>query len=153
MKVNSESLTFEVLATSFFRKIEVPYSKSWANRILILAAIKSAVVKIQGTPDSSDVVNLVNSLKKIGLIIEESDQSLIVKNSFPNCEAGLEVVYLETGDGGTTNRFILPLLALGKKKYRLQASGHMKSRPMDEILDVLQAHGVQIKKGGPEDDF
>lgn len=153
MKVNLRPSILEVKTTSFFKEIEVPYSKSWANRILILAAIKNSPVTIKAIPDSSDVLNLIASLKKIGLIIEDVDHCLVVKNSFPECERGEEVIYLETGDGGTTNRFILPLLARGSKKYRLVADGHMKDRPMEEIIVGLQSLGVHIVKGGAQDDF
>ena len=96
---------------SFSKKISIPTSKSYANRILILASLCPKVVTIEGLPESTDVSNLIDCLEKIGIkFSKDSKGTFKVLNSFPECEADIDsdTVYLETGDGGTTNRFILP---------------------------------------------
>lgn len=153
MKLNSEISVCNVESGPFSKTVEVPYSKSAANRILILAAIAEGPVTIKGIPLSSDVLNLIIALKKIGLTFEETQNEIKITNSFPACEKKEGILYLETGDGGTTNRFLLPLLARGQRIYRLKAEGRMKERPMDEILNVLKNEKVHVKQGLVSDDF
>ncbi|MAF77115.1 MAG: hypothetical protein CME60_03070 [Halobacteriovoraceae bacterium] len=141
-----ELSTFEVKPSSINKEIKVPSSKSYANRLLILAAIDKDPVVIRNIPLSSDVIKMVECLKIIGLDIKVKDDSIEVKNSFPECEqVKSEAVCLETGDGGTTNRFILPLLARGKNRYILRPEGHMRVRPMSPLVDALKQLGCELE--------
>lgn len=138
-------MNFNVIKDEYHKEIKVPTSKSYANRLLILAATFKGDVTIQGLPESSDVKYMLDCLKKIGLSIKENPQenSVLINNSFPECESEKsESVELETGDGGTTNRFLVALLARGKKEYRIHSIGHMQNRPMGELLRILSAHKV-----------
>ena len=95
----------------FQKSVIIPTSKSYANRILILAALCPSVITIEGLPESTDVSNLISCLQQVGLeFSKDSKGHLKVLNSFPECEknTSLDTIVLETGDGGTTNRFILP---------------------------------------------
>lgn len=135
--------------------LKVPTSKSYANRLLILAAIKKESVRLNYMSRSTDVLTMIKCLKAIGLDISEHGDSIIIKNSFPDCESntiGSEIC-LDSGDGGTTNRFLISLLARGKKTYLLNASGGMRSRPMDEVVKCLRSLNVDISEGSPSDKF
>ena len=130
---------------SSMQRICAPTSKSYANRLLILAALYPASVQIFDLPTSSDVLTLLDSLKKIGLYISQNT----VSNSFPACEPeGAPPLTLFTGDGGTTNRFLLGLLARGKRVYQLNPSGRMLERPVRALLDSLRSLGVRITMSG-----
>jgi 3-phosphoshikimate 1-carboxyvinyltransferase len=86
---------------SFRKKIEIPSSKSYANRALILGALIGNHFKVTNVPKSSDVQNLLKCLKQIGLNINENYDEVIFLNSFPNCEIETnEKITLATGDGG-----------------------------------------------------
>ncbi|RLA62545.1 MAG: hypothetical protein DRQ88_09155 [Epsilonproteobacteria bacterium] len=127
------------------KKLKVPTSKSYANRLLILGALTPELFKIESMPFSTDVTSLVNCLKEIGLDIELSGDCLTLKNSFPECEKDSNV-FLEPGDGGTTTRFLIGLLARGKKTYRVKLSLEMSVRPMDDLIHNLLELGVYVKK-------
>lgn len=142
--MSSEPLVIDPLDSSFYKELAVPSSKSYANRLLILAAIKKEDVTISNIPLSSDVVTMISCLRKIGLIIDVGQNSLVVRGSFPECE-GSNNVRLATGDGGTTNRFLIPLLARGKQKYEIIPEGHMKERPMGPLINSLTDLGCAIK--------
>jgi 3-phosphoshikimate 1-carboxyvinyltransferase len=130
---------------SFRKKIEIPSSKSYANRALILGALVGNSFKISNVPNSSDVQNLLICLKKIGLNVIENNDEVFFLNSFPSCELDTdEKIILATGDGGTTNRFLMALLALGKNTYELIPSEKMSERPMTELADALRELDVQI---------
>lgn len=132
-------------AQSFIKKIRVPSSKSFANRVLVLAAIYPQDIQLMDLPESTDVVHMLNCLGHIGLEIKKVDQNVTIKGSFPACEIETdEVINLVTGDGGTTNRFLIPLLALGNNKYNLIPSEKMNERPMDELEKALDELDVEV---------
>lgn len=144
--MSSENLSYNTKRTPVLNKtLVVPTSKSFANRALILAAINDSPVTLNNMPESTDVVNMKKCLRTVGIEIIEDADSITIVNSFPECEIPCEdTVELVTGDGGTTNRFIIPLLALGSNRYSLKASEMMLERPMDELDEVMTSLGVEI---------
>lgn len=139
---------FIVSPKPFDKMIVVPTSKSYANRLLILAALNDRVVKISNLPKSTDVINLLNCLIEIGIKVEELDGYFFIHNSFPRCEKTTisEKISLSSGDGGTTNRFLMALLALGSKRYHLIPDPQILQRPFDELISALKYLGARIEK-------
>lgn len=131
------------MASTFDKTIEVPSSKSYANRLLILAAINPNPIEVQNLPLSSDVETMISCLKEIGLEIDQTEKGVLVKGSFPECEKNEGPLVLDTKDGGTTNRFLVPFLARGKRKYVLEPEGHMRDRPMADLLSSLNSLKVK----------
>lgn len=120
--------------------------------MLVLAAMNPDAVTVTNLPDSTDVLDMLKSLTMIGLNIEiHDDSSVTIHNSFPACESiSSEAVLVECGYGGTTTRFLSSLLILGHKRYYLEASGHMRQRPMSEIVAPFEQLGVEVKLGSDE---
>jgi 3-phosphoshikimate 1-carboxyvinyltransferase len=131
---------------SFSKIIKIDSSKSYSNRALIVAALTGNQMTIKNLSNSTDVVNLLHVFKKIGLDFKLENKSITFFNSFPACEKNqpLEEIILETGDGGTTNRFLIPFLARGKKTYRLNPTERMSERPINELVTPLREMGVEI---------
>ena len=77
----------------------------------------------------------------------QKKNSVCIHNSFPACEANQpnDLLKLETGDGGTTNRFLLAFLALGSRPYLMKLKGDMRSRPMQEMEQIITTLQCQIK--------
>jgi 3-phosphoshikimate 1-carboxyvinyltransferase len=130
----------------FNRTIEIPYSKSYLNRLLILAAVKKGTKLIQNYSPSSDVDSLIHCLQKIGLSIKIEKNNLVMEGSFPECELSGEPLVLDTKDGGTTLRFLISLLSLGKRSYIVNFSHRMGERPLQELIEILQRCNVNIQK-------
>ncbi|MFA6236921.1 MAG: hypothetical protein WC635_06295 [Bacteriovorax sp.] len=145
--MNSENSLYKVLPLSFDKEILLPTSKSHANRALIIGAIRGSGFQVQSLPLSTDVTTLLNCFKTVGLLITHNEDSVIFNNSFPACEAEIkeEIIDLKTGDGGTTNRFLLALLSLGKKTYRFFPSEKMSGRPIDDLLIPLRKLKVSVQ--------
>lgn len=134
----------QVAVKPFYKEIVVPYSKSYLNRALILASLNPLPVTIHGNSEATDVVNLIKCLEKIGLHIEQTKEKIVVKNSFPLCEKKTsETIELQTYDGGTTTRFLLPLLSLGKNNYRVIATKSMLERPLTETFRIFYLMSVE----------
>lgn len=136
LKLKPQALAFDLI---------LPTSKSYANRLLIVAARLGGGRIISKLPDSDDVVFLIKSFKKIGLHLGEQESGLRFENSFPECEESNDAtVELHVGEGGTTARFLLSLLALGKRRYVLTMKGRLSQRPWKELIHLLQAAGADI---------
>jgi len=147
--MNSDLSTFKVIPKVFNKKVLVPSSKSYGNRLLILAGLSKEDVTIKNIPPSSDVEKMLDCFSKIGLTIINGDNEVTIKGSFPECELKRDLT-LKTGDGGTTNRFILPFLGRGKQVYTLEPEGHMRDRPMGPLVDSLREIGVTVINSSDE---
>jgi 3-phosphoshikimate 1-carboxyvinyltransferase len=158
--MNLKNSLYKVYPGPVHLKIEIPKSKSHANRALIIGAIRGGGFKVNFIPESTDVLTLLACLEKIGLKIIRVGSCVSFMNSFPQCEkdSSDQIIDLKTGDGGTTNRFLLALLSRGKKTYRLFPSEKMSERPMDDLLNPLrklnvklstQSNGAWIEVQGP----
>lgn len=145
--MNLKNSLYKVHPTLFNKEILLPTSKSHSNRALIVGAIKGNGFEVQNLSSSTDVLSLLSCLEKIGLKIIHGNNSVSFMNSFPDCEKETleNVIDLKTGDGGTTNRFLLALLSRGKKSYRLFPAEKMSERPMDDLLNPLLLSGVTIE--------
>ncbi|MGE3611494.1 MAG: hypothetical protein AB7I27_18020 [Bacteriovoracaceae bacterium] len=119
-------------------KINLPSSKSYANRVLILAALKQEVATIRNISDSSDVIHLLDSLESIDLKIEKIEDTIKIHNSFPACENGAKTI--KVGEGGTTARFLACMLLRGKEPYTLILGDRLKERPWKEFIQFVNDH-------------
>ncbi|MDD4975320.1 MAG: hypothetical protein PHY93_13255 [Bacteriovorax sp.] len=144
--MNLKNSLYKVDPTPFNKDILLPTSKSHSNRALIIGAIRGNSFQIQNLSRSTDVLSLLSCFEKIGLKIKHVNDSVIFTNSFPACESDTaeDTIDLKTGDGGTTNRFLLALLSLGKKTYRLIPTEKMSERPMEDLLIPLRKLMVSI---------
>lgn len=120
-------------------RVQIPSSKSYANRALILSALLENAPLLKNLPCASDVTILIEALEKIGLIIEKTDGNILITNTFPACE--IKGVEIEVGEGGTTARFLAALLLLGKMPYRLVLGERLKARPWQEFIELAHSLG------------
>jgi len=127
--------------------IQIPASKSYANRALILAALKPGAILLKNIPLASDVTFLIQALKKIGLHIESKDNSYSILNHFPECEDPAGQV-IDIGEGGTTARFLACLLVLGRAPYTLILGGRLMARPWEDFLSIINSLGGKAKLDG-----
>lgn len=135
----------KITSTNISEKVTCPTSKSYAARALIYASLKNEPVTLINLPKAQDTLDLMSCLKRVGLKFSSSKENEItITNHFPACELTEREVELELGEGGTTSRFLIPLLALGKCNYKLLLSQQMKARPMQELYTSLRELGVSV---------
>jgi 3-phosphoshikimate 1-carboxyvinyltransferase len=125
-----------------FSEVQVPPSKSYANRALVLASLSSEEVTLKNLPQATDVTILIDCLRRLGLIIESSLSEITIRNSFPQCETtGCEI---QVGEGGTTARFLASMLLLGAKPYKLILGNRLKKRPWEEFIQLASSLGAKV---------
>lgn len=123
----------------------IPTSKSYSNRALVKAALSKQNMRIKHISTAQDVVDFINCLRGIGISIEMDGMDCVVKGNFPECELDREEIHLFAGQGGTTSRFLMALVALGKKKYIIDVDEQLKVRPIQPLISSLKSIGVKIR--------
>tara|TARA_Y100001933_G_scaffold246076_1_gene277486 strand:+ start:168 stop:1349 length:1182 start_codon:yes stop_codon:yes gene_type:complete len=107
-------------------EIDLPYSKSISNRLLIIQALCEEKFNIKNLSNSEDTIALQKALK--------------LKNSI-----------IDVGAAGTSFRFLTAFLS--KKEggeYLLTGSERMKQRPIKQLVDSLRKLGAKIRYVGEE---
>lgn len=128
----------------FPQTVYLPTSKSYANRALILGAVKKSQTTFQRLPKASDVTNLLSALEKVGLQFKIEGENITFLNSFPACENRHQgECVVEIGEGGTTARFLACMLLLGTKPYTLKLGTRLKERPWDEFINLVNSYGAK----------
>ena len=125
-------------------KVSVPGSKSMTNRVLLLAALQSGKIAIDGVLFSDDSRVFLGSLQSLGfdLQIEEAKKQVILEGcggTIPKKEAEIYV-----GSAGTAARFLTAMLGCSDGIYTIQASEQMKKRPMRPLFELLEQLGAEI---------
>lgn len=130
--------------------IRPPGSKSLTNRALVTAALAAGTSELTGVLQSRDTEVMIDSLRRLGISIEEStDEHRVVVQGcggkIPNARADL---WLE--NSGTSIRFLAAMCALGPGNgqpgnYRLDGNSRMRERPIDDLISALGAMGCQAR--------
>lgn len=136
---------FKISSGKLSREIKLPRSKSFANRLLILAALSDKETVITDLPLVDDVRLLLDCLKQVGVHHRRIGNKDFIMGPFPLCRHGREEMVLEVGEGGTTARFLASLLALDDRPYKLKLLGKLHLRPWEELLEALRSLKVKIE--------
>ena len=75
------SITVKPAKNSHPVTVEVPSSKSYLNRALIIAALTETPVRLNNVSEFDDSRAMIDGLKTLGLQITQSEDSLVVENS------------------------------------------------------------------------
>lgn len=121
--------------------IEIPGSKSLTNRALIMASLADGKSAIRNHSKSSDSRVLINALKKLGISISEKPDNLTIIGNGGKFKPFSGVI--DTGDAGTTMRFLTSLITLVPGKISLMGSKRLMERPIMELKQALK----EIKTG------
>lgn len=128
------------------RTIDVPGSKSVANRVLLLAALASGPSTIHGVPDGDDVMAMIEGLRSLGIAMSvvggvvSVDSSLSFTDETP--------VRVDAALAGTTSRFLLAAAALRTGSTTIVGGPRLSARPFGELIDALRSLGATVD-GGP----
>jgi 3-phosphoshikimate 1-carboxyvinyltransferase len=138
--------------------VSVPGSKSLTNRALVCAALADGVSAIEGALVADDTEAMASALRAIGAGIGPGPSGR--EGEGAAAPAGLTV----TGTGGvlapgpldldlrlsgTSSRFLLPVVALGRGRYRLDGRPPLRARPMGPLLAAIEALGARVEAHGP----
>jgi 3-phosphoshikimate 1-carboxyvinyltransferase len=123
--------------------VVVPGSKSYTNRALVCAALGNGRSTISGALHSDDTDAMIGCLRSLGLNVEANDTTLAVDGLGTAFAA--DGARLDCRQSGTTARFVLPMVALGRGLVVVDADAQMRQRPMADQIDALRHLGAVLR--------
>jgi 3-phosphoshikimate 1-carboxyvinyltransferase len=131
-------------------RLELPGSKSFANRAIVCAALTNAPCTISNLSPGDDTALMLNVLADLGWnVARPNPMSRDVSLTPPTKPPG-HLVKIYTGAAGTVTRFAAALLTAIPGRFVLDANERMRDRPMGELIGALRQLGARItEKGKP----
>lgn len=123
--------------------IEIPGSKSYTNRALVMAALTKGPVTLYYPLYSEDTEAMIGCLRTLGLRIETLSDQIIVHDDISIVN---DMPYeLFARDSGTTIRFMLALLCLTPGVQVIKGNARLNERPIKDLVDALRLLGAKIE--------
>ena len=126
--------------------VRVPGSKRLTNRALVAAALASGESALEGALESDDTRVMIEALRALGCRIDAGGDAWRV--------AGLAgklarpAATLDTGNSGTTARFLTAAACLADGPVVIDGSARMRERPIQDLVDALAALGARVRVTG-----
>lgn len=123
--------------------IDIPGSKSYTNRALIIASMINGEIKIKNPLFSDDTNAMIKCLKELGLEISKSETEIIIKGSVKDIKN--KEYKLNANLSGTTIRFILALSCVIPGIKIVTGEDSLLKRPIGELAGALKDLGAKIE--------
>jgi 3-phosphoshikimate 1-carboxyvinyltransferase len=122
--------------------VEVPGSKSIANRALICAALAGEGSIVTNIPGGDDTVAMLDGLRALGLAISQVNESVSFSSSL-NLE-NTDEVNIHAALAGTSSRFLTALGALRQGNTCIDGFDALRKRPMEDLHIALSHLGANV---------
>lgn len=126
--------------------VDVPGSKSIANRVLVLASLAEGLSVLTNVPAGDDVEAMTNAVGSLGANVSSGGGTVTV--SGPIDLGGANDISVDARLAGTTSRFLIALASLRMGRTTISGEGRLRERPFRELVDALRALGANVD-GGP----
>ena len=126
--------------------IEVPGSKSYTNRALLVAAMARGASTVTGALFSDDTHYMSSSLRKLGVEVDADEKraTFDVRGNGGNIPVSSAQLYI--GNSGTTSRSLVAYVSLGHGQFVIDGDEPMRhGRPISDLLDALTQIGVSAR--------
>ncbi len=120
--------------------VELPGSKSLANRALVLAAIAEGPSVVRRALRSRDSLLMAGALSALGSHVDTAGPDWHVRPGAFTADADVDC-----GLAGTVMRFVPPVAALSRGVVGFDGDPHMRKRPVGEVLTALRTLGVDVR--------
>lgn len=140
--------TYEVrpLARPPDADVTVPGSKSLTNRALVAALLAGGTSTLTNVLLADDTEAMLAAVGALGAEVARHGTAVRVAGTSGALRPG--PMTIDARQAGTVARFLLPVLALGRGRYRLDADAAMRARPMGPLVDALRGLGVTVEDEG-----
>ncbi len=142
----NKSKSITPLRLPFHGALDMPGSKSHANRAIIAAALAKGETRLRHATPCDDVAYLVENLQRMGFDLTWEDRAkgaLLVRGGLPAKKQGSTELFC--GNAGTTLRFLTSLACVVPGDWVVTGDAHMLKRPIGALLPALQQLGAQIE--------
>ena len=121
--------------------MNLPGSKSITLRNLVLAALAEGTTEIITPCDCDDTREMVESLERLGVSIETSDDYRRISVEGRGGRFSKGPITLGLGLSGTSARFLIALSALRSEETQLVGRGSLNERPNHPLLSAVEQLG------------
>lgn len=121
---------------------KVPSSKSYSNRVLLIAALADGESRIYDCLQCDDTRYMIDALKGFGIDINENEEGITILGCNGAPETPKQNIF--TGNAGTTMRFLCSFAALCPGETVLDGNRRMQQRPIKDLMDGLSMLGVDV---------
>ena len=126
--------------------IEVPGSKSYTNRALLVAALAHGTSTVTGALFSDDTRYMCNALQKLGVKIDADEKRATFDVYGNGGDIPVSSAELYIGNSGTTSRSLTAYVSLGRGRFVIDGDEPMRhGRPISDLLDALTQVGVSAR--------
>ena len=131
--------------------VEVPASKSMAQRAIIAAALADGTSHLSGYTPCEDSQSAIAAARSIGADIKEGP-TLVIRGCGSK---DLDISEIYTGESGLLTRMLIPVLAMknGGKSFTVNGRGTLPTRPLAGAAQIMASFGVILENlagGGKE---
>jgi 3-phosphoshikimate 1-carboxyvinyltransferase len=126
--------------------VEVPGSKSIANRALLCAALADRPSVLDNVPDGDDTAAMVAGLTALGVDIEQLGARVHIAGAA--ARPPKTPIAVHAALAGTTSRFLTALAALGSSPVTIDGFEALRRRPFGPLHDALRQLGVAVDTAG-----
>ena len=109
---------------------------------MIVSALAVGKSKLQGVLDSEDTRVMVESLRRLGFVLEQNTAERTIEVQGRGGKIPVPSADLYVENSGTSLRFLTALVALGHGQYRLDGNARMRERPVADLLSGLNSLGA-----------
>jgi 3-phosphoshikimate 1-carboxyvinyltransferase len=129
-------MNIRVFPSSFQGKVNLPSSKSWSHRALMLASLAKGTSILEGLTMSDDILATQSCLVSLGATME--GQRITGPLTFKQTST------LHANASGTTLRMLLPFTLLDNHSYRWTGEDRLGLRTLSPLQTLCQAHGLRF---------
>jgi 3-phosphoshikimate 1-carboxyvinyltransferase len=140
------TISIEPLDGPLSAVVEVPGSKSVANRALVCAALAGGESHLVGLPSGDDTAAMLDCLQLLGVGVRagaERDAVVVAGVASPQALRPGPIT-LPCRLAGTTSRFLTAFAAAGPGPYTIDGLEPLRRRPMTPLHDALRALGARV---------
>jgi 3-phosphoshikimate 1-carboxyvinyltransferase len=142
MSSSSSALSIEPLRRPVDATVELPGSKSYTNRALLIAALAEGRSVIRRALFSDDTRAMHGALSALGIKVEAEPDAEIYTVEGQGGRIPASTAELFVGNAGTAARFLTAAVALGHGRYVVDGVPRMRQRPIGPLLEALGQLGV-----------
>ena len=121
-------------------QVQVPPSKSYAQRAILMAALAPGTSRLRKTGMSDDVLHAIHNAISLGAEIRIQGDSLEITGGNPPRSDRFFA-----GESGLTARILSAVLMMHTGNRQLTGSGSLLRRPFDAIFPIYKAAGLTYR--------
>lgn len=128
-------------------EVQVPGSKSVANRALVCAALADGTSELDGVAPGDDTAAMLDCLQLLGVGVGATERRDSVRIDGTGGRLAAGPLVLPTRLAGTTSRFVTALASLGPGPYTIDGLPPLRTRPMTPLHEALRELGTDVTAG------